>query len=32
VIGRLDVATMRTITRQLAVMLGIGAGTGRSRR
>jgi mRNA interferase MazF len=32
VIGRLDVATMRTITQQLAVMLGIGAGTGRSHR
>jgi mRNA interferase MazF len=32
VIGRLDVATMRAITRQPAVVLGIGAGTGTSRR
>ena len=30
VIGILDVATMRVITRQLAVVLGIAAGTGRS--
>lgn len=29
VIGRLDAATMRAITRQLAVVLGIGAGTRR---
>ena len=31
-IGRLDMATMATITRQMAVVLGIGSGTGRSRR
>jgi mRNA interferase MazF len=32
VIGRLDLATMRAITRQMAVVLAIGSGTGRSRR
>lgn len=32
VIGRLDPATMRAITRQMAVVLGIGSGTGRPRR
>jgi mRNA interferase MazF len=32
VIGRLDLATMRAITRQMAVVLGIGAGAGRPRR
>lgn len=32
VIGRLDLATMRAITREMAVVLGIGSGTGRSRR
>jgi len=32
VIGRLDLATMRAITRQIAVVLGIGAGTGRRPR
>jgi mRNA interferase MazF len=34
VIGRLDLATMRSITRQMAVVLGIGAAadTGRPRR
>jgi mRNA interferase MazF len=32
VIGRLDLATMRAITRQLAVVLGIGSGSGRARR
>jgi mRNA interferase MazF len=31
-IGRLDMATMAAITRQMAVVLGIGSGTGRSRR
>jgi mRNA interferase MazF len=31
VIGRLDAATMRAITRQLAVVLGIGAGASRPR-
>jgi len=31
-IGRLDVTTMRAITRQMAVVLGIGSGTGRPRR
>ncbi len=33
-IGRVDPATMRAITRQMAIVLGIGAGTGqrRSRR
>jgi mRNA interferase MazF len=30
-IGRLDSATMGIITRQMAVVLGIGAGTGRTR-
>jgi mRNA interferase MazF len=32
VIGHLDAATMRAITRQVAVVLGIGNGTGRPRR
>ena len=32
VIGRLDTATMRAITRQMAVMLGIGSDISRSRR
>ena len=32
VIGRLDLAAMRAITRQMAVVLGIGAGTGRPHR
>ena len=32
VIGRLDLATMRAITRQMAVVLAIGSGTGRPRR
>ena len=32
VIGRLDSETMRAVTRQMAVVLGIGYGTGRSRR
>ncbi len=32
VIGRLDMATMQAITRQMAVVLGIGATSGRSRR
>jgi mRNA interferase MazF len=31
VIGRLDPETMRTVTRQMAVVLGIGYGTGRTR-
>ena len=31
-IGRLDLATMRAATRQMAIVLGIGAGTGRPRR
>ena len=31
-IGCLDMATMAAITRQMAVVLGIGSGTGRSRR
>jgi len=31
-IGRLDAATTRAITRQMAVVLGIGTGTGRPRR
>ena len=31
-IGRLDETTMRAITRQMAVVLGIGAGAGRPRR
>ena len=31
-IGRLDVAIMRTITRQMAVALGIGSSAGRPRR
>jgi mRNA interferase MazF len=31
VIGRLDTETMRAITRQMAVVLGIGAGTGKPR-
>jgi mRNA interferase MazF len=32
-IGQVDMATMRTITQQIAVVLGIGSsGTGRSRR
>jgi mRNA-degrading endonuclease toxin of MazEF toxin-antitoxin module len=31
-IGRLDMATMRTITRQMAVVLGIGSGTDRPRQ
>ena len=31
-IGHLDTATMRTITRQMAVVLGIGSDTSRSRR
>lgn len=30
-IGRLDDVTMTTITRQLAIVLGIGAGAGRTR-
>lgn len=30
-IGRLDLATMRTITRQVAIVLGIGLGTARPR-
>lgn len=32
VIGRLDLATMRAITRQVAVVLGIGASIGQPRR
>jgi hypothetical protein len=32
VIGRIDVATMRAITRQVAVVLGIGVNPGRLRR
>lgn len=32
VIGRLDAATMRSITRQMAVVLGIGDGARRRRR
>lgn len=32
VIGRLDVETMRVITRQMAVVLGIGVGIGKPRR
>jgi mRNA interferase MazF len=32
VVGRLDPATMRTITRQMAVVLGIGSGAHRARR
>jgi mRNA interferase MazF len=32
VIGRLDIATMRAITRQMAVVLGIGAGARRAGR
>jgi mRNA interferase MazF len=32
VIGRLNRATMQAITRQMAVVLGIGASAGRSRR
>jgi len=31
-IGSLDTATMRAITRQMAVVLGIGSDTSRSRR
>ena len=31
-IGCLDLATMRVVTRQMAIVLGIGAGTGRPRR
>ncbi len=31
-IGRLDLATMRAITRQMAVVLGIGSETSRPRR
>ncbi len=31
-IGSLDTATMRAITRQMAVVLGIGSGRGRPRR
>jgi mRNA interferase MazF len=31
-IGNLDVATMRAITRQMAIVLGIGSSGGRSRR
>jgi mRNA interferase MazF len=31
-IGSLDTATMRAITRQMAVMLGIGSDTSRSHR
>jgi mRNA interferase MazF len=31
-IGCLDPATMRAITRQMAVVLGIGSGNGRARR
>ena len=30
-IGRLDAAIMRVITRQMAVLLGVGYGTGRRR-
>lgn len=32
VIGRLDAMTMRAVTRQMAVVLGIGYGFGRERR
>jgi mRNA-degrading endonuclease toxin of MazEF toxin-antitoxin module len=32
VIGRLDPGTMRVLTRQMAVVLGIGIGTGRAAR
>jgi hypothetical protein len=32
VIGRLNPATIRSITRQLAVVLGMASGTGRPRR
>ena len=32
VIGRLDIATMRAVTRQMAVVLGIGSGIDRTRR
>jgi hypothetical protein len=31
-IGRLDMATMQAITRQMAVVLGIGSSGGQSRR
>ncbi len=31
-IGRLDLQTMLAVTRQMAVVLGIGGGTGRTRR
>ena len=30
--GQLDPAAMRSVTRQMAIVLGIGAGTGRPRR
>ncbi len=32
IIGRVDLVTMRMITRQVAVVLGIGVNTGRPRR
>jgi mRNA interferase MazF len=32
VIGQVDAETMRLVTRQMAVVLGIGAGRGRPRR
>ncbi len=32
VIGRIDMAAMRAITRQVAVVMGIGVNTGRSKR
>jgi hypothetical protein len=31
-IGHIDLATMRAITRQMAVVLGIGSASGKSRR
>ncbi len=31
-IGRLDLETMRAVTRQMAVVLGLGNGPGRTRR
>jgi hypothetical protein len=31
-IDRLEIATMRVITRQLTVVLGIGSGSGKPRR
>jgi mRNA interferase MazF len=31
-IGRLDLVTMRAVTRQMAVVLGVGSASGRARR